>query len=311
MTKPMLLQTLKDVSKLKNYEGGWYAQEKMDGTRVIVEKKYGIISMQTRSGKSELSSNYPEITTELKRCIGDNFILDAELVFYDDNNMPVFLTGLAKDARKDCTPYLMVFDILEYEHLNYRTYTQEQRNQYVRYFIEARCFKYIKAIDTFTDDFDGLYNSVLACGGEGIVLKKATAIYQEGARSKDWLKVKHQETHDCFIIGLKKGKGKYTDTFGSLVIGQYTMEGKLIVVGACSGFDDATRKYLYDIIMAQPTEHVFNVTKRTEYHYVKRVAPKYVIVVECMERLKSGAMRHPRFVVFRDDKAPEECMYVP
>jgi ATP-dependent DNA ligase len=227
--------------------------------------------------------------------------------------MPVFLTGLAKESRKDYIPYLIVFDILEYGNNDtiesYRMREQYKRSLYVENFIRQREFKYIKAIETFEKDFDGLYNGIIACGGEGIVLKRYSAVYQEGKRSADWLKVKRQETHDCFIIGLMKGEGKYADTFGSLVLGQFDEQGFLVQCGACSGFSDDIRRYLYDAVMAQPEACVFPVTKRTEYHYVRRVAPKIVVEVECMERYDTGAMRHPRFLRIRTDKDPSECRY--
>lgn len=308
MIEPMLLKTCKE-SDLTKYEKDWIAQEKYDGTRIIVTKENGNIKMQTRSGKNDLASEYPEIVRELLATGEKQFILDGELVFFrKDNGKAKFLTGLAKETRVDYEVILKLFDILESDSNNFRYSPQVIRTKIVEDFVNEYKMRHIESVYTYHKDFNTCYTNIINGGGEGLVLKKKTAIYQDGKRSKDWLKVKRVDTADCFIIGLMKGEGKYEDMFGSLILGQYDSNGNLIVVCNCSGFTDADRKMFYTIIMASPYKEVFSSTKGELGHILHKCAPNMVVEIEFMERLESGSVRHPRFIRVRTDKEPKDCV---
>jgi hypothetical protein len=63
---------------------------------------------------------------------------------------------------------------------------------------------------------------------------------------------------------------------------------KLVEIGQTSGMDEETRTYM--------TEHTEELIGK-------------VIEVGAMERIKkTNALRHPRFLRFRDDKLPRECI---
>jgi len=174
----MLLKSCKDKS-LKKYEGGYIAQEKFDGTRIIVIKENGKIQMQTRSGKNDLASEYPDITKELLADEAEQFILDGELVFVNKKTGSVeFLTGLAKETRKDYDVKLMLFDVLEIADISVRDSPQLWRTEWVEKFVSSGQFNHIAAVYTVLDAFDTNYAQIIDGGGEGLVLKKKTAIYK-------------------------------------------------------------------------------------------------------------------------------------
>ena len=307
MILPMLLKSCKDKD-LKKYEGTYIAQEKFDGTRIIVEKRGKTVSMQTRSGKNNLSTEYPEITKELSTIIGD-IILDCELVFLDKDGKVEFLTGLAKESRTDLTPMLMVFDILEWNNESIRTKDMEYRISSIQNIVCSHQFKYIRYVSSFKDNFDKLYKDVIARGGEGIVLKKINSIYKDGKRSSDWLKIKKEDTADCFIVGMMEGEGKYADTFGSLILAQYNKASTVKVICNCSGFTDQQRTDFFNMLIKEPWVETFPSTKGELTHIIHKVAPKVVVEIEFMERLESGSVRHPRFIRIRTDKKPKDCVY--
>ena len=309
MINPMLLKSCKDKS-LKKYEGGFIAQEKFDGTRIIVVKENGKIQLQTRSGKNDLAYEYPDITYELLEDSSEQFILDGELVFVNKKTGCVeFLTGLAKETRKDYDVKLMLFDVLEIGDVNVRDSPQLWRTQWVEAFVSSTNFKHISAVYTIMKDFDGSYTQVIDGGGEGLVLKKKIAIYKDGKRSSDWLKVKKQDTADCFIVGLMEGDGKYADQFGSLILAQYNKDSKVQVICNCSGMPDAMRTQLYESVIKEPWNETFESSKGELTHIVHKCAPKIVVEISFMERLASGSVRHPRFERIRTDKQPKECIY--
>lgn len=309
MIEPMLLKSCKEKT-LKKFEGTHIAQEKFDGTRIIVVKENGKIQMQTRSGKNDLASEYPDIVNELLTTVDKQFILDGELVFINRSNGKVeFLTGLAKETRKDYDVRLMLFDILERDETNFRNVPQVNRTKIVEEFVVEYNFKNIYAIFTILDNFDGSYHQVIDGGGEGLVLKKKTAIYKDGKRSSDWLKVKKQDTADCFIVGMMEGDGKYADQFGSLILAQYNKSGAVMVVCNCSGFTDQQRTEFYNMLIKEPWNETFESSKGELTHIVHKCAPKIVVEISFMERLPSGSVRHPRFERIRTDKQPKDCIY--
>lgn len=309
MIEPMLLKSCKEKT-LKKFEGTHIAQEKFDGNRIIVIKENNIIQMQTRSGKNNLADEYPEIVTELLKTIETQFILDGELVFVNKKTgNVVFLTCLSKETRSAYEVKLMLFDILERDNTNFRNVPQINRTKLVEEFVSEYNFKFIAAVYTITNDFDGSYLQVIDGGGEGLVLKKKTAIYKDGKRSADWLKVKKQDTTDCFIVGMMEGDGKYADQFGSLILAQYNKSGAVMVVCNCSGFTDQQRTEFYNTLIKEPWVETFPSSKGELTHIVHKVAPKTVVEIEFMERLESGSVRHPRFIRIRTDKQPKECIY--
>ena len=310
MIEPMLLKGCKDKN-LQKYEGEYIAQQKYDGTRIIATRKDNIISLQTRSGKNDLALEYPEIVKELLSLRATQFVLDGELVFFrKDTGKAEFLTGLAVETRQDYTFKLMLFDVLEWNNNNIRNEKTNYRSFMVKKLVTDSAYTYLDYIRSYEENFDKLYNDVVNNGGEGLVLKKIDSDYRDGKRTSNWLKVKRVETHDVFIIGLMKGEGKYEHQFGSLIIGQYTPTGKVMVVGATSGLTDDMRTLLYDSVSKEPRFDTYTSTKGEEGHILHKVAPKIVIEVECMERFPdTGMMRHPRFIRIREDKTPKECIY--
>ena len=120
------------------------------------------------------------------------------------------------------------------------------------------------------------------------MLKRLDAEYVQGGRpANNWYKAKKSSTFDCVVMGFTRGKGKYNSTIGAVVFGQY-VDGKLTELGQASGMSDEIRRQ-----MGSNPER-----------FIGRV-----VEIQGMERLKSGAIRHPRFVSMRTDKRPEDCIW--
>jgi bifunctional non-homologous end joining protein LigD len=308
MISPMLLSSCKELD-LSIYEGTHIAQLKMDGTRIIATKKGDKITLVTRSGKSELSEEYPDIIKALS-ISNDDFIVDGELVFYDNvTGKQKFLTGKAKESREGLTPRLHLFDILKYCQSCHINNPLSDRLMTLEYFVKMINSDLILFIASYVDNFNEMYDSVIRDGQEGIVIKELSSTYQIGKRSKSWLKVKRKDTADCFIIGLMKGEGKYESQFGSLILGQYDKSGNVIVVCNCSGMTDEQRTAFTFDILQQPWSDVFPSTKGELGHIKHKCDPKVVVEISFMTRLDSGSMRHPRFIRVRTDKEPKDCVF--
>jgi ATP-dependent DNA ligase len=185
---------------------------------------------------------------------------------------------------------LYVFDILRF---NGKDLTQKTLHERLGFLLTAKMKIYSNHIIYLsyafsTQEKQKLHQSVIAKGAEGIMLKRLDATYVQGAYpANNWYKAKKSATFDCIIMGFTKGKGKYNTRIGAIVFGQY-VNGKLIELGQASGFTDMQR----------------NECSSHPERFIGKV-----VTIKGMERLKSGAVRHPQFVAIRSDKNPKQCRW--
>jgi DNA ligase-1 len=218
-----------------------------------------------------------------------NTILDAEILALGVD--AASLSGAIHSNDVGTTNGLVkayVFDILSYCGENLLTKTLHQRIAVLDILKSRLHSPYVAFLPwAFTaKDKRSLYNNVLTNGGEGIMLKRLDAMYVQGGRpANNWLKAKKSATFDCVVMGFTKGKGKYNNRIGALVFGQY-VNGRLIEVGQASGMSDAERSEM---------------SMHPDLYIGK------VVTIKGMERLKSGAIRHPQYAGMRCDKDRHEC----
>lgn len=84
---------------------------------------------------------------------------------------------------------------------------------------------------------DARLQAVIAAGGEGLVLHRASAHYC-GGRSDDLLKYKPADDAEARVIGYRPGQGKYAGLVGALLVED--AHGRRFALG--SGLSDADRR---------------------------------------------------------------------
>lgn len=155
-----------------------------------------------------------------------------------------------------------------------------------------------------------LLKEVLDSGGEGIVLKDPDAPYGEG-----WLKVKREETYDVVIWDYEWSTSqKYgsRNWIKSVKFGQWVPEDKVIQFGlehrkVCSRKINGVPHVLIDCGRASGmTEDVRKTISEDPEKYAYTT-----IEIEAQQRFPSGKFRHPRFLRFREEKSPYECIWIP
>ena len=68
------------------------------------------------------------------------------------------------------------------------------------------------------DDGDALLEAAREQRLEGIIAKRVESPYQQGKRTRDWLKIKTQDSEEFVVAGYTRGAGRRAGTFGSLVL---------------------------------------------------------------------------------------------
>jgi ATP-dependent DNA ligase len=158
-------------------------------------------------------------------------------------------------------------------------------------------------------------------GLDGVMAKSWSGNYAPGKRF--WVKIKHQRTADCVVIGWRKSNdGK---SLGSLLLGLYDGKGTLHYVGHTSSFSAAERKeliaklkpYQVDVPPSDWDSYSpgrmpggisrWSRGKEKEAEWVT-VRPELVCEV-AYDKLEAGErFRHAtRFLRWRTDKKPKKC----
>ena len=149
-------------------------------------------------------------------------------------------------------------------------------------------------------------------GLDGVMAKRLGEPYHTGDR-EGMVKVKHLKTADCVVGGFRYGEG--TKTVGSMLLGLYDDEDRLVFIGHTSSIKKGDRKALTTKLEALGGKNPFEVrvpggpsrwaSERTgEWEPVK---PKLVCEVE-YDYFSQGRFRHgSKFLRWRPDKAPRQC----
>jgi bifunctional non-homologous end joining protein LigD len=145
---------------------------------------------------------------------------------------------------------------------------------------------------------------------EGIVAKRANSTYTEGARTKQWLKMKNIIMEEAVIAGYTAPRGG-RKFFGALILGLHK-RGKLVYIGHTgTGFNDASLKEVYRQLQPLKTDQSPFDAKIAVNAPVTWVKPKLVCNLKYSEITAEGHRRHPVFEGLRVDIDAEDVTESP
>jgi bifunctional non-homologous end joining protein LigD len=297
----------------------WLFEIKWDGYRAIAFIEGGKLRLVSRN-QNELTQRYPELKDLPKFVKAKTAILDGEVVALDDQGRASFSlmqqrTGFRpgghRGAPKSDVPVLYyAFDLLYLDGYDLRKLPLEDRkNKLASLIVTGDSLRYS---DHYEKQGKALFEMARAKGLEGILAKKRDSIYQE-RRTSEWLKIKITHRLEAVIGGYTEPEGSRAH-FGSIVLGLYDKQGRLIHVGqAGSGFDQKSLNEVWKLLKKRET-------KKNPFHgevealrKVFWVKPELVAEIEYAEwtdGANNGSgpkLRAPVFLGLRDDKDPKDC----
>jgi ATP-dependent DNA ligase len=197
-----------DKGKLPLYVGAlgghYVAEVKLDGERIRLKYKGGLLSLTNRRGM-DVTEKYPELHSFTHP---SDIFLDGEMCVLDDKGISQFNTGIAfrshcqsaesiNQAKALYPVTYVLFDILELGGVNLRSLPLKER----RVVLETEFRKGVKPncrLVEQSSDIMALWNRMISEGQEGIILKPLNSPYKEGNRGT-WLKVKNIKEVDLIF----------------------------------------------------------------------------------------------------------------
>ena len=288
----------------------WLFAPKLDGYRVAAFVQGQRVRLVSRGGL-DVTDQYPWLAGDLARQPFDDAVLDGEVVALDERGRPSFQL-LQNHAGDPSVPLrYFAFDLLHLDGADLRRVPLERRLA----LLDLRVVPSgaVRVVEHYPEHGVAVYEAALAQGLEGVVAKQRTSTYETGRRSRAWLKVKSVLTEDVVVAGYTRGTGAREATFGSLLVGSYADDGRLVYAGHVgTGFDDRTLALLLARLDALRTDaSPFDAPlpprgrwARADVGPVTWVRPELVVEVKYAERTDGGILRAPVFLRVRDDKLP-------
>jgi ATP-dependent DNA ligase len=304
----------------------WEYEPKWDGFRTLVFRDGDEVALISR-GARPMTRYFPELMPAFRGLRESQVVLDGELVVVAKSGLDFGALQQRihpADSRvrmlSEATPaWFIAFDVLAEGETDLRKLPLGDRRQRLE-----RLLKGVKQpifLTPYTRDHataESWFERFEGAGLDGVIAKSWAGAYVPGKRL--WVKIKHQRTADCVVIGWRKSNDGIS--LGSLLLGLYDKKGTMHYVGHTSSFSAAERKELIAKLKPLQTEipesewkanpgrmpgglSRWSRGKDTEWVAVR---PELVCEV-AYDKLEAGErFRHAtRFLRWRTDKPPRKC----
>lgn len=297
-----MLATAGDILDLPEDE--WSFEGKWDGFRIVAELTHGSMTLRTRSG-NDYTEKFGAIGSLAEDLADHDAVIDGEVVVFDSNGISSF-EKLQNAARDDIR--FIAFDLL---HLDGTSLVRKKYSDRRR------------LLELLTTGLDSVLVPPLLTGSaadaiaesrergwEGVVAKRTDSIYQPGRRAHTWIKYKNWRTQEVVIGGWRRGQGRRSGGFGSLLMGIPDGDGLRYVGRVGTGFDDRALDSLAGLLAPLETsDSPFSTTLPTaDRRGAVWVEPVLVGEVRFYEATESGHLRHPSWRGLRPDKTPADVV---
>ncbi len=305
----------------------WEYEPKWDGFRTLVFRDGDKVELISRGAKP-MTRYFPELVPALRTLRDDRIVLDGELIVVAGAHGLDFGALQQRihpaDSRvqmlsKQTPAWYVAFDLLAAGGEDLRALPLGERRKRLEALlkgVKSPIFltpytRDSKTANQWFEQFEG-------AGLDGVMAKSWKGEYVPGKRL--WVKIKHQRTADCVVIGWRKSSDG--STLGALLLGLYDAEGTMHYVGHTSSFTAAERKELIAKLKplqmeipeeewrANPGRMPGGMSRWSRGKDTEWVAVRPELVCEVTyDKLEAGErFRHATgFVRWRTDKPPKKC----
>lgn len=263
------IHDLFDLLKTEQDMTDCLVQLKYDGiwARVEVQQGHASIYSKTDTYKNTIQINQIDFLQQPCTLVGE-YMMGSQWSQHPDRAGQLFIFDCTYANGKDLT-------FLPYKD-RYRVARAIVEN-------ELRSTRIVMAPCYSASKLGPLWSSICESNShEGIVFRKWSSTW-----FTELVKLKQRVQDDFVVMGFTEGEGQFYGYLGSLTLGQYDSDGVLReVMSVGGGFTTPERQLIFN--------------KQTDYQ-------GRVCLVEGKSRFTSGALRHPTFIRWRDDKDPKQC----
>ncbi len=297
---------------------------KLDGIRVQVHRRGDHVAVYTRS-LDEITERLPEVVAAVRALPADTVVLDGEVLALRSDGRPEPFQLVASRTATHAGPTpsepgaestaeradggmalrVFFFDLL---HVDGRTLLDaplHERSAELDRLLPAE-LRVERATATTAAELTEFFDSAVARGFEGVVVKKPDSAYAAGRRQSAWIKVKPRHTFDLLVTAVEWGYGRREGWLSNIhLAARDARTGEPVMLGK-------TFKGMTDELLRWQTEHFSRIATRRDRHVV-HVAPTTVVEIACdglqtSTRYPGGvALRFARVLRYRPDKSPAEA----
>lgn len=246
---------------------------------------------------------------KLDGAILEGTAVDGELVAIDAAGRPNF--NALQNAETDTLVIFFVFDLLRDRGKDVSRLPFSERRALLN--AAVRTSGLVQCSECFPGPLERFVSGVKAIGGEGVIAKRLSSLYEPGKRSGAWKKMRLAMGQEFVIGGFTPG----TLGVDALIVGYYDGKSLVYVARVRAGLVPATRRELRKLLdplvtgdcpfknLPEPRSgrwgEGLTAAKMKECIWVK---PKLVADFEFLEWTGANHVRHISFRGLRDDKDP-------
>ena len=212
--QPMLAASAPDPdSALDKIGVPAYVDVKLDGIRVQVHRSGELVRIFTRS-LDDITDRLPEIVESVGAVPASELVLDGEVLALRADGRPEPFQLVASrtatrsaDLGQDLALRVFFFDLL---HVDGRTLLDDALTERVAELerVVPTELRVERALVSSPQELTAAFDSAVARGFEGVVVKRPDAGYAAGRRQSSWIKVKPRHSFDLLVIGVEWGYGR-------------------------------------------------------------------------------------------------------
>ncbi|WP_329225829.1 ATP-dependent DNA ligase [Streptomyces canus] len=312
---PMLAHSASSVAEAVEKLGICAVEEKLDGIRVQIHRDGDVVRLYTRT-LDDITDRLPELTAAALELRGERFILDGEVIAFDEDGRPRSFQETAGrvGSRVDVTTAAeavpvspVFFDALSVDDRDLLDLPFAERHAELARLVPEP-MRVRRTLVSGPQDLgaaEEFLAETLQRGHEGVVVKSLDAPYSAGRRGASWLKVKPVHTLDLVVLAAEWGHGRRTGKLSNLHLGARTADGGFAMLGK-------TFKGMTDAMLTWQTERLQELAVDSSGHVVT-VRPELVVEIaydglQKSTRYPAGVtLRFARVVRYREDKRPEDA----